>query len=437
MPNKDTLRYRLISQRLAASLCAIVLVIESGCATPPPPNTQYQATLGRVAVVATSQEPEIKLEGFTHGKGEGAASGAGKTFSSCMSGAALAGPLALILGLVVCPIATPVGAIVGAVQAPSSGEVHTSEAAISTALAVKKIQDELREQVVAAALANGSSLVTVSPESAQHAAQLRDYRSLAAAGVDTVLEVTLTKVGTEAAASGFNPPLRLYMQALVRLIRTDDNAEVFATDYVYQGENLKLSEWSDNQAERLLRDLQIGYETFGTQIYDNIFLLYPFPDRKLQAAGLKGTYGLAPIYPLVSGGSFAADDPWFFPSNWTTVDKLQPTLRWQGFPRATDITTAPDEMGRVKNVRYDLVISREHNLAPAEVVYRREGLSDTVHTVETSLFASTRYFWTVRARFELDGRERVTEWGSMAYFSNNLMNLTNPPSSWSYRFKTP
>jgi hypothetical protein len=52
-------------------------------------------------------------------------------------------------------------------------------------------------------------------------------------------------------------------------------------------------------------------------------------------------------------------------------------------------------------------------LAPAGIVYRRDGLASPTHTLETALSPGTRYFWTVRARFELDGRERVTEWGTI------------------------
>jgi hypothetical protein len=92
------------------------------------------------------------------------------------------------------------------------------------------------------------------------------------------------------------------------------------------------------------------------------------------------------------------------------------------------------DMGRVKNVRYDLIIVRERNLAPAEVVYRREGLPEAHHALETSLSSGTHYFWTVRARFELDSRERVTEWGSTHYMARERYSA---PSHLSYRFKTP
>jgi hypothetical protein len=447
MPNQDTSRFGQVSQRFTALLIAIVLALQSGCVTfprkPVALGTHYQATLGKVAIVAPSQAPEIKLEGLVRSKGEGALKGAGKAFGTCADMAAngsCSGAIcgaAYILWFGVCGVGVVVGSVIGAVATPGSDEVHTAE----TALSAKTIQEALRGQVVGAASANGASLVSVSPESAQAAAQLRDYQTLAVAGVDTVLEVTLVKVGTVSVTSegvetgndGFNPPLFLSMTAHVRLIRTSDNVELFAADYVYLGEKLKLSEWSANQAEPLLHALEVGYKTLGSHIYDNVFLLYPLPEWKAQHAGwLAFAYGLAPTYPRVRG-SHVEDDVSFLPSNWTTVDSLRPTLSWQAFPREADIKAAPEEMGRVKNVRYDLVIAREHNLAPVEVVYWREGLRDTRHTLDTSLKPNTRYFWTVRARFEFDGRERVTEWGSTSYW---IRGQWTSPSQWSYRFKT-
>ena len=91
-------------------------------------------------------------------------------------------------------------------------------------------------------------------------------------------------------------------------------------------------------------------------------------------------------------------------------------------------------MGRVKNVCYDLILALERNSVPYEVVYRREGLPTPEHKVEIKLRSKTCYFWTVRARFEMDGRQRVTEWSSTHF---NIRDRHTPPTSSSYLFKTP
>jgi hypothetical protein len=66
-------------------------------------------------------------------------------------------------------------------------------------------------------------------------------------------------------------------------------------------------------------------------------------------------------------------------------------------------------------------------------VYRRDGLLRPEHVLEEALAPNARYFWTVRARFELDGATRVTGWGSTHDVARDSMSS---PSRFSYRFRT-
>ena len=94
------------------------------------------------------------------------------------------------------------------------------------------------------------------------------------------------------------------------------------------------------------------------------------------------------------------------------VDSLQPTFRWEAFPRPEDLKV--DKAGRLataRNPTYDLRIWRAENRFPAELVYARSGLTEPVHTVEIPFVPDTLYLWTIRARFELNGEPRVMEWG--------------------------
>lgn len=294
MPDHVTSKYGHRLKRTSVLLCAIVIALQSGCSTvskipqgpqiPQVPKIQSQNTFGKMAIVTTSQTPVIKFQGFARSKDEGVAKGFDMTFSSCMEelacGAPLCGPVLVFLPII-CGVAGSVGGVAGRSQALSIEEVQSAEANASTALAGKNIQETLYEQVVAAVQAKGVSLVSVSPESAQHAAQLDDYRSLAAAGIETVLEVVLNDISVES-ASDIDPPLTLFMTAHVRLIRAADNTVFHSTSYVYQGEKLKLKEWSANQAEQLLHGLQVGYATLGSYIYEGIFLFYQPSPNKLQ-----------------------------------------------------------------------------------------------------------------------------------------------------------
>lgn len=443
----DALHGRLPS-RVAVLFLALVVAAQPGCASipqPQPPKTEYQADIGRVAVVAALRAPEIKLEGFAQDKGEGAAQGAGATAGGCLNIVSGGGGPFFLLGLVVCAVATPVGAVAGAIAAPSAKDVKATKATLSAALEVKVIQETLRDQVIAGALANNTLLVSI-PSSAAGSAQPADYRPLARDGVDTVLEVAMKEIGTE--GSGINPPLILHMTAHVRLIRTRDNTDLFSADYVYYGGQRKLSEWAANQNEQLLKALNAGFGVLGSHIYDSVFLLYPFPGREEESFeghmdfGIpQHAFGLAPIYPGMSGSS--AEEPPFFilhQTSYRKTDSLQPTFRWQPFPRKQDIEKAPKDMARVKDVRYDLVIAREHDEAPAEIIYRRDRLPSNAHTIETALKPKTRYFWSVRARFLLDGRERVTEWAADTFMERGIVTapeIETAPSIRSYRFSTP
>jgi hypothetical protein len=390
-----------------------------------------------VAIVSLDREPELGFEGFAHGRAAGAGKGAGSTFVSCLGQlgkGSCSGDFcgaAVILWLGVCGVTGVVGGVVGAVSAAPGATVRDAIADLTSAVSSQTIQTTLRDRIASVALANGTTLTVVTPDLRHSSGQTTDYRPLASQGIDSVLEVAITKAGTQ--GEGINAPVQIQMEAHVRLIRTDDNSEVFAYAFSYQGNRLKLAEWSANQGSPLLRALDDGYTALATQIYDSVFRLYPFPDQGTHSAGFMAVaFGLAPIEPALRGQ--LTGDKLIGPSfEWTTVSGLQPTLRWQCFPRESDVQAAPAEMGRVKNVRYDLLIAREQELAPAEIVYRRDGLPSPEHHLAMPLAPDTGYFWTVRARFELDGRERITEWGTTHYLVRDWLTS---PSRYSYRFKT-
>lgn len=401
------------------SLVALAAALHAGCAMQPQvPPGPGAAALGRVAVVAGSGAPEIRFEGFARGRGEGVAIGAGTTFLACaasMGPGACAGPYCgavVVLWLGVCGVASVVGGAVGAGSAMDAKTAAAAEARMRAALDANAIQESLRLQIEAAARAQG----------AQPAARTE---------ADTLLEATLLRAGTTGA--GINAPVGLVMEVRVRLLRAADGAEIYGARVLHVGPRLKLEEWAEGGGDRLLRALDAGYEALGTHIADGVYLLYPFPSQEAGWAGtLSAAFGLAPVDPPTrgtpTGGSLTE---WF---EWPAVGSLQPVLRWQAFPREADLAAAPAEMQRPRDVTYDLVIARERNLAPAETVYRKSGLPRPEHRVETPLEPHARYFWTVRARFELDGRPRVTGWGSTHYQARDSVTA---PSSFSYRFRTP
>ena len=122
------------------------------------------------------------------------------------------------------------------------------------------------------------------------------------------------------------------------------------------------------------------------------------------------------------------------------VDSLQPTLSWEAFPRPIDLGENGVK-GRISNVTYDLRIWRADEESPrgypAEIVYARRGLREPWHTIEQPLMTSTLYFWSIRARFELDGQPRVTQWGVTKLSYPGVPPIRHVPHPDHYRFETP
>ncbi len=439
--NRTERHYSLIpgqASRFIAWLLLITITLQTGCSVLPPiAHTGYQQSLGRIAIVSLNEQPEIDFQGFTRSKGAGAVQGAGVGFLHCISlmgGGSCTGSMCgafYLIWLGVCGVSSVVGGVVGAGIAPSSKEVGEAEEQMSNRLGTEAIQNALFEELILVALTKGTRLAQTGSRLLQSTSERHDYRQFADEAA-TVMEVALTHVGTK--GGGFNPPLQLTMTAHVRLVRTQDNTEITAVEYTHTGASYTLSEWSENGAQRLLQALQDGYTALAQHIHDSVLLLYPFPDRKPHTFGfLVAAYGLAPKEPPTRG-QLTGDKIFGDLFEWAPVNSLRPTFRWQAFPREGDRAMASEEMLAVRNVRYDLVIARERNMTPGEIVYRHQGLPQNSHTLTKSLKADTRYFWSVRARFELNGRERVTEWGALDLIAHERLTA---PSTGSYRFKTP
>jgi hypothetical protein len=142
-------------------------------------------------------------------------------------------------------------------------------------------------------------------------------------------------------------------------------------------------------------------------------------------------YGLKPEYPKARHN--------FFPGNiaFSEVDSLQPTLKWESFTNPQgNAADHENQMQQTGNVTYDLKIWRAGGKdQPVELIYEQKGLSVPSHKVGNPLQPATKYLWTVRARFEIDGKPRVTEWGNTKF--GEFHNYDIIPNLNFYRFETP
>jgi hypothetical protein len=145
----------------------------------------------------------------------------------------------------------------------------------------------------------------------------------------------------------------------------------------------------------------------------------------LVLAGCYTASGLKPIYPEVAKSHAG--------SGFFEVDSLQPTFRWEPFPGSQDLGKDKDALlGRIHNVTYELIIIKFRGTGlPAKTVYNRDKLPEPFHEIEDPLEPSTKYFWSVRAHFEVDGESRVSQWAGISGPGKDKRALRF------YRFKTP
>lgn len=122
-------------------------------------------------------------------------------------------------------------------------------------------------------------------------------------------------------------------------------------------------------------------------------------------------FGLKPLHPenTCRGGpnSKKLEIPF------AEVDSLRPVLRWETFP-PEGVRYDAEQIGKVRNITYDLNIWLSEHDSPSFLIYSRRGLPEPRHEMEQPLLPCADYFWTVRARFIIDGKERVSEWGVCA-----------------------
>ena len=197
------------------------------------------------------------------------------------------------------------------------------------------------------------------------------------------------------------------------------------------GPALLLDALSANRAARFRQEVQEAAERLAEQIITDYFMLYPIPERvtytgALLDVRLKGLNRHYPgEYPEHFGhkiilekdirAKYLRENSFdlspripveFVIMAERRVDSLQPTMSWEPFPGS--------------NVTYDLKIWSAGRLGPDTLVYSRTNLDQPTHKVETALEPSSLYYWSVRAHFSEQGRERITDWRRRSV-TNSLM----------------
>ena len=119
-------------------------------------------------------------------------------------------------------------------------------------------------------------------------------------------------------------------------------------------------------------------------------------------------------------------------TDFVEIDTLQPTFRWHPLAIGTDLPGDQASV-RIDNITYEIRIWRTVSSDAGKLVYQRTQLTTTEHQLEHALDYATRYYWSVRAHFDIDGKNRTTEWTLAGY----LLRSDSVPNDSCLRFKTP
>jgi len=261
--------------RLLSVLIGGTLLAAGGCASvpAPPPSEEVRAGLGRLGIcsapASTSGEWNMPAKGGWAGGGRGAAVGALSVLAAPCAGYGCAANVLLA------PVGAVVGGIAGSAMAEPTTVVKEAEAAIQSAFADLRIPYLLRDQVAHTARAETPhSLV---PQEDVADTDTSCVRSEGVAGpVDTVLQISIHGYGTKAAWRP-NPPVFLFLDTDVRLLRAADGTVIYSRKVAWMSAGRPLAEWAVANGDPVREELGRGIQYLAERIVDVVFLLRSVP----------------------------------------------------------------------------------------------------------------------------------------------------------------
>lgn len=404
-------------------LSLLLLIGEWGCAhhpiAPSPLPQSMQQQLGKVGVVARSTEEQKTLG--TPGAGRLSNIGRGAGLGAAIGARAVAqggSPEAIFFLPVLAALGSLGGAFYGAV---ASEPWQVPEATFRTIVAELNLNRALPEHLAAFSRLHGYEIADLSTGPPEELPEASRYATASRDDIDTVLEIQDLTVNLIPAEYMVNPHRALILSVRAQLIRTAD-ATVLDDRVVTDkfGPALILNEWTADHAARFRQEAQQASDRLAEQLVTEYFMVYPFYERVTSGLFLETHLkGLHPLYPgeepglpasqgiseedirvKYTRGEFQDSVSRPIPNEFRIVaqraDALQPTMSWEPFsgPRVT----------------YELKIWQSGRLGPDVLVYHRTNLEQASHKLETALEPSSLYYWSVRAHFVEQGKDRITEW---------------------------
>lgn len=369
--------------------------------------------------------------------------------ASCAVPGFFLSPEGVLFGTMYFVVCLPIGSTIGAVKGTyESGQLEAlkkEKGTIQVRLNTHGVYAKLQDISVDYARENqiDASCVEKSDELYKEDNTV-DYAFLAARGIDTAIEFEVNEVLLDETGI-VDVPVNITLQVKSKLIRTADGTTLDTAERKTISRVHNYEEWVANDFALLSKEFDQLLETVARSIVDEQLLVY-YPSFSKEPTDAKNAVGNeklkrdAPYYVLRA----LYPEPTFrfgdireaFLENYrhvvelsfhtfTLIKEQQPIFRWESFPWTFDQVSQE----RFSDIVYDLEIYE----FGGSLVYARRGLKETKHQVEDVLKRDTKYVWTVRARFKLDGKTRVTEWGGLYDLHHPAWTFGKQSGSWDWQ----
>lgn len=173
----------------------------------------------------------------------------------------------------------------GAIAAPSAAALERAQTELWTA-------ERIRDRVLMAAQSQAPyafvRLPCPAPPAPDQPPSESQYQSLAADGVETVLELGgpfyWLRLAKDGSGTRIDPDLQMTLRLRSRLLRTADNTVLYDYEAEYRSSNLRtLFEWAANDAQAFRTEVEAGLQGVVAKIMDRLFLAEAPADQSAQS----------------------------------------------------------------------------------------------------------------------------------------------------------
>ena len=361
-----------------------------------------KAASAEVVVVPSSTNPTTYWKLYLSDSGSAAAAGAQRG-----AGIGTAPLQSGSLAILVVPLTVPAGALIGSFY----GAAMTVDPAVA-AVDEKPVAAAVAEMSIQADFARAMRDVVVAEAGyparlAQSAGEPATTLGLPAGGL--MLETSIQRIGFAQQLSRHpTPPLAMTAIATLRT----GSGQVLQDYYLgCTSPPHAAPAWAREQAALFKEEITACYRRMAFQVVRRFLV-----GLAVFRADLAECAVTAEAMPVAN--------------HWTgrNVDSLVPTLRWHALaPELAGAGAGTVATAGLPAISYDLAIWKGMPITPDEGVqapiYYRTGLTGLEHGLEEPLEPSTHYSYSVRARFLLNGRPRITPWARVDHCKRDRIEM--------------